>query len=326
MTSIGKYAFTNCKKLVNIEYAGTEEEWEKIEKGKKWNNSTGAYIVNYKKNEVTCEKAADGLMVYYEDFSSYGEMTDKTQVANALGWKILDSSGVRVKNDNNADYFIADGKLEVTSTNESYIMIKDNAYMKAAGLGNYTIQYDVEYGSVAKSDDTLYANLVYNFKNHQNYKSVHFRLNGSANNQILDSGKWYSYDKEGSEYYAKGNDKDTGSSAIYKLTSGEITFEDGKYPLLNRSITIKIQVSRDEGTTVWARDNTVEGAQFVCISKYDPESGGADHMNVIDEYAVCLKTRPNITSYIDNIAIWTGLGDMPTDHTTTAYETAIAGN
>ena len=45
---------------------------------------------------------------------------------------------------------------------------------------------------------------------------------------------------------------------------------------------------------------------------------------MIDNYALCLKTGGKIDSYVDNISVWTGLGDEPLDNSTTAYETAIA--
>ncbi len=43
--SIGKWSFRNCYSLVRIDYLGTVEEWNAIEKGEGWDMNTGAYTV-----------------------------------------------------------------------------------------------------------------------------------------------------------------------------------------------------------------------------------------------------------------------------------------
>ena len=49
VTSIGEGAFLDCSNLTTINYRGTEEEWNKINKGNYWDSSTGNYtiIFNY---------------------------------------------------------------------------------------------------------------------------------------------------------------------------------------------------------------------------------------------------------------------------------------
>lgn len=257
-------------------------------------------------------------MVYYEDFNNASTIDE-------LGWTKLNISDGLVNKDNTATYVLDNGRLKISGgSNESHTMVKNSGYMRAACLGDYTVQYDVEYTG-APSDNMIYFNLLTNFMNYRYCNSVHFRLEGTADNQVRYS-TWYDYDVVGA-YDADGLDTDaTGQSVISKLTNGKTTYVEGASPMLNRSFTVKLQVSRENGITVWARDNTAENAEFVCISKADTQSDGWQYWNAINAYAICLKTRPNITGYIDNIAIWTGLGDMPTDHSTTAYETAIAGN
>ena len=46
VTSIGARAFSDCSKLTDINYNGSMEEWNKIEKGENWNSSTGNYVVH----------------------------------------------------------------------------------------------------------------------------------------------------------------------------------------------------------------------------------------------------------------------------------------
>ncbi|MCR4761990.1 MAG: leucine-rich repeat protein [Lachnospiraceae bacterium] len=40
VTELGKEAFRKCKELTDIQYAGTEEEWDAVNKGKRWDEGT----------------------------------------------------------------------------------------------------------------------------------------------------------------------------------------------------------------------------------------------------------------------------------------------
>ncbi len=44
---IDAYAFQNCTNLTEINFLGTEDEWNLVEKGTSWNTATGAYTVNF---------------------------------------------------------------------------------------------------------------------------------------------------------------------------------------------------------------------------------------------------------------------------------------
>ena len=46
VTSIGYEAFFACSRLTDINYNGSMEEWNKIEKSESWNRSTGNYVVH----------------------------------------------------------------------------------------------------------------------------------------------------------------------------------------------------------------------------------------------------------------------------------------
>lgn len=47
VTSIGRYAFEDCTNLTSIKYRGTEEQWNAITKGSKWDYNTGDYTITY---------------------------------------------------------------------------------------------------------------------------------------------------------------------------------------------------------------------------------------------------------------------------------------
>lgn len=321
VTSIGQKALNGCLALKSIYYYGTAAEWANISKTDGWDTGTGEYSLIYLPKK--------GLMVYYEDFDSYNEdVSDKNAVATKLGWTILNKGDYSVANDNDASYAIENNRLKITTNYsaekedvlyDSYVLIANSEYMASAGRGDYTIQYDVEYTSDTKSSQ--YINLLSNFKDINNFNSVLFRVSGIADNEVCCNEVWYDNDVKGSDYDADG----TGArSAVYKITDGEV--RNNSTAMLNRSFTVRIQVSKDEGIRVYAKDNNREGADFVCISKADKSANGWPYWNSIDAYAICLRARIGIEGYIDNIAIWTGLDDMPTDHSTMAYETAIAGN
>ncbi len=46
VTKIGRSAFFRCVNLTDINFSGTQEEWNKIEKGLYWNAETGNYIIH----------------------------------------------------------------------------------------------------------------------------------------------------------------------------------------------------------------------------------------------------------------------------------------
>lgn len=45
VTSIGSSAFKGCSSLASINFEGSTDEWKAIEKGNKWDYSTGYYTV-----------------------------------------------------------------------------------------------------------------------------------------------------------------------------------------------------------------------------------------------------------------------------------------
>ena len=52
VTSIGGYAFYNCRLLTDITYEGTKAQWKAISKGSIWNNYTGDYTIHCTDGEI----------------------------------------------------------------------------------------------------------------------------------------------------------------------------------------------------------------------------------------------------------------------------------
>ena len=52
VTSIGKGVFEGCSLLTTIDYAGTREQWKKIDKSEKWNDDSNIKIIRCTDGEV----------------------------------------------------------------------------------------------------------------------------------------------------------------------------------------------------------------------------------------------------------------------------------
>ena len=53
VTSIGRGAFYNCNSLICINFEGTKEQWNAIEKAEYWNANTDDYIINCTDGTIT---------------------------------------------------------------------------------------------------------------------------------------------------------------------------------------------------------------------------------------------------------------------------------
>lgn len=280
--------------------------------------------------EIPVPTIPEGIMVIHQDFDSFPNTTGNDEVAKLLGWQIRNKDNGTLPSgepdaaytDNTTVYSIEDGKLKLVNNTDagkdSYFRIATDAFMKPAAVGTYTIQYDINYVEFAKPD--RYICILANYNGYDTYNSFHLRASGIANNQVRFIGSWYTYDVAG-DFYAAGNDADKGSSIANKLFG--LTYDSTQAALQNKDLTVRYQATAD-GPMVWIRDNTTPGADFVCVSKPDASGTGSGYWGLIENYAICLKTGGKINGYVDNISVWTGLGDQPLDTTTTAYETAIA--
>lgn len=272
----------------------------------------------------------EGTMVFFENFDSYADTNDSAAVAQLLGWTIRNKADGALT-DNTASYAIENGALKITNyadgavekPGDSYVRITTSEYMAAACQGDYTVQFDVNYSSVGAND--RYITILENYDGCNSYNSFHLRAYGSAHLQLRLFGDWKgTYDLRGSALDACADDTKGGDcTSIAKKLLG-VTFDKTVPVLLNIPITIRIQCSYNDGPTIWLRDNSKADAQFVCVAKYDYASAGAIFWNAVEEYALCLKVGGAIDGYVDNIAVWTGLGEVPADTSTTAYTTAIA--
>ena len=268
-----------------------------------------------------------GTMVYYEDFSSYGDIEDTEGTVKALGWELLDMENDGASNDWTAGLSIKDGALvvhnfyddEEIQSNDCYAMILKGSYMdRVLRTGSYTLQYDVTYTSAKNFKRYIAIITEYDA---EGYKSFHFRIAGYGNNQLHYQGTWFTYDHndEDNDFFAaKKVTNENGTTIAYKLLGieGEI---DNKENIDNfKDVTVTIRVVRENGfSTVYMK--TAEMAEFIKVSQPSPNGTAQNIVPLLGGKAVCLKPGSAINGTVDNIAIWVGTGDLPEDHTVT-YE------
>lgn len=52
VTSIGDFTFEDCTSLTSIQYNGTKEQWEAIEKSYRWSSDAGEFIVHCSDGDI----------------------------------------------------------------------------------------------------------------------------------------------------------------------------------------------------------------------------------------------------------------------------------
>lgn len=265
----------------------------------------------------------DGMMIYYEDFTKYGDVEGTDAVIEALGWRILSKDADLAPSDWTASLEIKNGGLVVRNYSEDgsfkgtdgYAMVLDDGYMdRALRHGTYTLQYDVTYESAV--NHKRYLNFVTEFDG-ESYNSFHFRIGGYGNNQIYYFEKWYTYDSLNEDDLSAAV-KETGNGAstiAYKLLGRSETLSDDHKDMFS-GITVTVRVIRGaERADILMK--TADMADFVRISRYSDEGDAYGYEDDLEGKAVCFKTGGAVNGRIENVALWTGDGDMPADKTIT---------
>lgn len=292
----------------------------------------------------------DGTMIYFEDFDSYGDKLDTESALAALRanglWKMdtadapfYETSGPYASV-HTTNYTIENGRLvlrnhktaggEDIAGKDSYMVIVDENTLWELDGKDYTIQYDVKYESAGNGN--RYIALLWNYWG-QYYHSFHFRIAGNANLQTH-AGSWYTMDMydPATDLYAAGNDTEEKGSSIAKKLLGK-TFDENVYAFENVDLTIKIQIRADDGPVVWMRVNSGAPADatvsegFVKVSEMVPGTAGYGYWNTFNDLchggSLALKAGTTINGSVDNIMIWSGLGDEPADHMVTFQPTPL---
>ena len=251
-----------------------------------------------------------GKVLYYENFDKYGDISDSKTTLSKLGWNVDTTANGAYKN-NTSLYSIKviNGSRRLYISNisdkstDSYVIVLTAAQFGAYHEKNYTYQYDLIYDSAA--DASRYIALVSDY-NGQAYNSFHFRNRGTANSQLHYFSQWYTYDG--------GTASSTGSGSIVKKLLGK-NYSENTQVFSGVNVSIRYVVDWTRGNSVYMRVNTPGypgTGKWTLVSKgsakateyFKPESLGG---------AIVLKTGGKQCGYVDNIIIWEGTGDEPTD-------------
>lgn len=313
-------------------------------------------------------KIDDGTMIFYQDFDLLPNTTGNDAVLALLRqdghkwvWDDLENPLYPEKGDflgfspfaekTGSLLSIVDGKLQIngykdadgnaiSKKNDNYLVIDTEDFFWELENNDYTIQYDVCVTDSA--DNQRYLNIVWNYMS-EYYYSFHFRVCGTANLQTHYSSSWKTIDQyeEGEDLFAASKDKvseGTGTSVINKLCGRVYENKNDDYHAKDIEFSIRIQVSQENGPTIWMRilngDGVTPNEDWVKVSKYSDKAKDADSWRAhnytnqskaqLSEFfggytgGIALKVGGKVDGTFDNIAIWTGLGDMPSD-TTVSY-------
>lgn len=247
-------------------------------------------------------KLPAGTLIYSEDFNSF-KADDTDTVLEKLGW--TKAEGLRKFT---MELSVSDGKLLVdnldASSEDSYALIMDSNYLSKVCNNDYTYEYEVTY--LDAGNTSRYVSLLCNYDGKDNYNTVDMRIRGDGYNQVRLGDSWIHYNDTSCPLRA------TDDSAIINQLFGS-KFESEGMLLKNKTVTVRVETSIKNGPTVYV--NGIKASEM---------KANTDKWNTIDSYAVCFKASKLIKAEIDNIRIWTGCSEKPTEteKTTAAAQTS----
>ena len=220
-----------------------------------------------------------------------------------------------------------------TGMTDSALILVDNDYMSVAGKDVYTVQFDVTTQLVSVNEDTgvpKYStakdtNAIIGVK----YSGQTGTSANAGRPQILGVAL------AGANLYAKhtrynGSHNYTGNTTDILTTlfgDTELTAWGGEY-ITVRMVVRPDATKEDYGYDVYVKQAGASDDEFVKLYTVTSADTAVKSMYALaDNNAIAIHYRSvandTWTSY-DNIAVWTGTGDMPTITNTDAYEALIA--
>lgn len=327
VNKINSYAFSGCNALTTVYFEGTASQWAAVSIG-----SNNAPLLNA---TVICtgldEPLKDGVLVFEENFD-YANNDDTASVLNTIGWTKLTKELNGVYNETDAEFAIIDGRLyydnwdaEPLPEGDLRVRGKDGYYainalndvvMRNVVAGKYTLQYDLEY--IDSMNISRYATIATECSpDGQCYNSFMFRIGGYGNNQVHFYGSWKTFDvfDPAVDLYTASTAKNAeeaatkGTPIAYKLL-GKYYNADEPHMFANKVVTIKSQWDPEMGHHIYMK--TADMADFVKVSEPSVNADGPMYLGY-NGNSVQFKFGATIDGYIDNIAIWTGWGEKPTE-------------
>lgn len=268
---------------------------------------------------------ASAKLIYAEHFDRQNS-SDTEAVLNAIGWDALTTEEDGAPNQTNAAFELRDGKLYYTNYADG-IVGKDGYYeiaslrgefMKDIFRNTYTLQYDIYYTDA--SDVNRYVNFITEYTpGGKYYNTAHFRIGGYGNNQCRYEGEWLNYEAE--DMYdlsaeLKDDANENGYTSICKKLLG-VDYDGKTYFFKDTVITVRVVYDADKGPELYLK--TKDMTEFVQVSRYSEISEVAEKgvWKTWEGTSVLFKIGAKINGWVDNVYLWEGDGDVPTEHTHT---------
>lgn len=273
---------------------------------------------------------AEGLLVYSEDFNGYSDTALSLDTLNALGWTKLTVADDKAYSESDVAFALRDGRLyfdnydtagdsfgdgTLTRGKDAYYAIGqlNDDYMKPIVAGRYTLEYDLEYTGAASV--SRYAALITELSSDgQCYNSFHLRIGGLANHQCHFYGSWKNFSTyDPATDLNPAADDPTGAKGtplVKKLLGLDLGDVADKQNLAGVRVTIRLQWDPECGHHVYMK--TADMTEFIKVSEPTFRDDGIMYIGW-EGWAVGLKIGGAVEGYIDNIRIWTGWGDAPSD-------------
>lgn len=245
ITLIDEASFAYCVALTDIYYGGTKEQWNRVEKGRYWDNDIPAYTVHCKDGDIEPEK---DLILSAEEWkkavlaTAYAENC-KIVMTDNQHYEMNGSSETRT-NSETAKYDLANGlaywykseKTEYPNNPDGNSESITECYnLFGNGIRNEYYQYDAEGWIYRKQDCQDYENnfLGYKFGIGHGYDAIEqlkyfFRENMflDGNVHLKDMREHFTYNEDGAYTYCY----EEAGGPVYSYT---ISFKDGYISNLN---------------------------------------------------------------------------------------------
>ncbi len=219
---------------------------------------------------------------------------------------------------------------------DSYFMIRNDDYMKLCNQGDYSVQFDIVYGDAVEAHRyaTIVTSYKYDIDSYPAYYSAQLRINSWVNLESRFEFVAWKNLSDGSPIVGNLSGNDSVAKRIFG-----VDYDKPTYLLKDQKVTVKIQyIKRDSD---WKIDGYTDAANPTPVdlsygyhvyvngmlaSMFNVEGENElfwDDPDLMPSSNVVFKLGGEVSCYIDNIAIWTGCGDMPTDTSTATYESLV---
>ena len=284
--------------------------------------------------------------------------------ASSIPANLTDLAEVGERKNPTAIFSASNGSLyvnnNVSSAAESIFKILTDEYMASCAAGDYTISYDMVFDTFNNANAYVSAAPHFSYDattNSHTFPMVIIRATGRMNhelrvnngatggghknvnnssaisaNQTSAANAWWvtrifgelsnaTYDSTATTNLITGQNINVTIKMVKRTSSWSDAIDRAELGDISKVNASRLTTAETEKLT-WGYHIYING---VLASRFNTENENAQYWNELTSDTFGFFFGANTAVYLDNLAIWTGLGDMPEDTTTTAYENHIAG-